>query len=77
MSVIPELVNLANGSAAVGDDLAVKICRDAIAEIERLQAKLSRVRDWIKFAANAEGGIAAEIDDAAEAKEMSDESLAT
>lgn len=32
-------------------------------EIERLQAKLRRVRDWIKSAANSENGIVAEIDD--------------
>ena len=42
MTVIPELVNLGNGSAAAGDRIAVKICRDAIAEIERLQTQLRR-----------------------------------
>ena len=39
MTVMPELVNLANGSAQHGDRLAAKICRDAIAEIERLQSE--------------------------------------
>ncbi len=37
-AIIAELINLANGSAQHGDDLAVvKICCDAIAEIERLE----------------------------------------
>lgn len=43
MTVIPELVNLANGSAAAGDKLAAKICRDAIAKIERLQAIVGKL----------------------------------
>lgn len=37
--------------------------RLAADEIERLEAKLRRVRDWIKFAANSENGIVAEIDE--------------
>ena len=38
-------------------------------EIERLQAKLRRVRDWIKFASNSFGGIVSEIDDILEVAE--------
>ena len=37
MNTIPELTNLANGSMALGDSVGVKICRDAIAEIEQLR----------------------------------------
>jgi len=36
-------------------------CREC--EIERLQGKLRRTRDYLKFAANSPGGIVAEIDD--------------
>ena len=35
----------------------------AEAEVERLRAKLQRVRDAIKFVANSDGGLVAEIDD--------------
>ena len=31
-------------------------------DIERLRGKLQRVRDWLKFQANADAGIVAEID---------------
>lgn len=55
----------------VGEQIAIK--NRAIAEkdtqIERLRAKLIRVRDWIKFAANSERGIVAEMDDAIEPQE--------
>ena len=34
----------------------------AEAEVERLRGKLQRVRDWLVFAANSDGGIVAEID---------------
>ena len=46
MTVIPELINLANGSAQHGDTLAVKICRDAIAEIEQLQGIVAVAIQW-------------------------------
>ena len=38
----------------------------AEARVKELEAKLQRVRDWIKFAANSESGIVAEIDSALE-----------
>lgn len=40
--VVAELTNLANGSEASGDRLAANICRDAIKEVERLQATVDR-----------------------------------
>ena len=49
MNAIAELVNLANGSAAAGDTLAAKICRDAIAEIERLQLELEDTRYAVRL----------------------------
>lgn len=48
--VTAELINLANGCAAAGDTLAAKICRDAIAEVARLQAivdKLPKTADGV------------------------------
>ena len=50
MTVIAELVNLGNGCAAAGDKLAMDICRDAITEIEGLQAivdKLPKTADGV------------------------------
>ncbi len=49
-AITAELTNLANGSAAVGDRLAAKICLDAITEIGYLQGvvdKLSKTRDGV------------------------------
>jgi len=42
-------------------------------EVERLREKLSRIRDWLKYAANSEGGIVAEIDGALTAAEAAKE----
>lgn len=48
---------------------AVEAGRELVAEMERLRekcqhlaAELQRVRDWLKCAANSEGGIVAEIE---------------
>lgn len=38
------------------------------AENAKLRKKLLRVRDWLKFEANADSGICSEIDDAARAE---------
>ena len=49
-----------------------ELLRRAAAEIERLQvirAKLQRVRDWLKSAANSEGDMVDEIDNVLEAAE--------
>jgi hypothetical protein len=40
-----ELTNLANGCAGYGDQLAAKICRDAINEIERLREFAARIHE--------------------------------
>jgi hypothetical protein len=44
--------------------LQSKRAEKAESEVERLRGKLQRVRDAIKFAANSDGGLVAEIDDA-------------
>lgn len=56
MTVIPELMNLANGSALHGDKLAAKICYDAITEIERLQGRLRRAAEFgLRIASSCHG----------------------
>jgi hypothetical protein len=44
----------------IGGEYVCAAC--VLAERDRMRAKLSRVADWIRFAANSDGGIAAEID---------------
>ena len=46
-AITAELTNLANGSLSAGDRLAAKICRDAIAEINRLQGLVDKQRTAI------------------------------
>lgn len=52
MEILSELVNLGNGSAALGDRLAADICREAIQEIERLRKQIDKMHtaglgpDW-------------------------------
>ena len=41
---------------------AVQILLPYRDEAERLRARLQRVRDWLKYAANSPGGVVAEID---------------
>jgi hypothetical protein len=53
--------------AYVGSEMTrsdFRTAADMRAEVERLRGKLQRVRDAIKFAANSDGGLVAEIDDA-------------
>jgi len=52
--------------SAGGHDTCWHCVEKMRADAERLRAKLARVADWLRFAANSEGGIAAEIDEVLE-----------
>jgi len=68
--------NISLGSANIDDDAALIASAPDMAaelaalraEVAFLRAKLQRVRDWLKYAANSEGGIVADIDDVLEGR---------
>ena len=63
-AIVAELTNLANGSAAAGDDLAAKICRDAIVEVKRLREEIQYALDRLSVRADQEPGLRVLIDEA-------------